>query len=112
MTYNSKHVYNDLAKDTELFTSVGDYQFDIYRMMRKETNDRWESFKPATNIYWLHYVLDKMLLSVFYKKTDTVLHNNGISKLEQLKNVILSFNSAKSFAESDLILNLIRHKKQ
>ncbi|XP_050056674.1 uncharacterized protein LOC114130137 isoform X2 [Aphis gossypii] len=112
MTYNSKHVYNDLAKDTELFTSVGDYQFDIYRMMRKETNDRWESFKPATNIYWLHYVLDKMLLSVFYKKTDTVLHNNGLSKLEQLKDVILSFNSAKSFAESDLILNLIRHKKQ
>lgn len=49
-----------------------------------------------------------MLLSVFYKKTDTVLHNNGLSKLEQLKDVILSFNSAKSFAESDLILNLIR----
>ena len=37
MTYNSKHIYNDLAKDAELFTSVGDYQFDIYRMMRKET---------------------------------------------------------------------------
>ncbi|XP_026806781.1 uncharacterized protein LOC113549599 isoform X1 [Rhopalosiphum maidis] len=111
MTYNSKHVYNDLAKDTELFTSVGDYQFDIYRMMKKETNDQWESFKPATNIYWLHYVLDKMLLSVHYKKTNTILHNNGRSILEQLKNIILSFNSAKSFAESDLVLNLIGYKK-
>ncbi|XP_015372211.1 PREDICTED: uncharacterized protein LOC107167591 [Diuraphis noxia] len=107
MTYNSNHIYNDLAKDTELFTSVGDYQFDIYRMMRKETNDQWELFKPATNIYWLHYVLDKMLTSVHYKKTNTILHNNGFSNLEQLKNVILSFDSAKSFAESELILNLI-----
>ncbi|XP_025193755.1 protein PF14_0175 [Melanaphis sacchari] len=112
MTYNSKHVYNDLAKDTELFTSVGDYQFDIYRMMRKETNDQWESFKPATNIYWLHYVLDKMLMSVHYKKTNSILHNNGLSNLEMLKNIILSFNSAKNFAESDVILNLIGYKKQ
>ncbi|KAL4113584.1 hypothetical protein QTP88_017190 [Uroleucon formosanum] len=107
MTYNSNHIYNDLAKDTELFTSVGDYQFDIYRMMRKETNNQWESFKPATNIYWLHYVLDKMLMSVHYKKTNTILHSNGLSNLERLKNVILSFNSAKSFAESELILDLI-----
>ncbi|XP_060877718.1 uncharacterized protein LOC132950329 isoform X2 [Metopolophium dirhodum] len=111
MTYNSNHIYNDLAKDTELFTSVGDYQFDIYRMMRKETNDQWELFKPATNIYWLHYVLDKMLMSVHYKKTNTILHSNGLSNLERLKNVILSFNSAKGFAESELILDLIGYKK-
>eukprot|EP00102_Acyrthosiphon_pisum_P021946 XP_016659156.1 PREDICTED: uncharacterized protein LOC100159679 isoform X2 [Acyrthosiphon pisum] len=111
MTYNSNHIYNDLSKDTELFTSVGDYQFDIYRMMRKETNDQWELFKPATNIYWLHYVLDKMLMSVHYKKTNTILHSNGLSNLERLKNVILSFNSAKGFAESELILDLIGYKK-
>jgi len=37
MTLDSKHVYNDLSKDTELFISSGDYQFDIYRMMKKET---------------------------------------------------------------------------
>lgn len=111
MTYNSNHIFNDLSKDTELFTSVGDYQFDIYRMMRKETNDQWESFKPATNIYWLHYVLDKMLMSVHYKKTNTVLHSIGLSNLERLKSVILSFNSAKSFAESEIILELIGYKK-
>ena len=71
------------------------------------SSDQWESFKPTTNIYWLHYVLNKMLMSVHYKKTNTILHNNGLSNLKQLKNVILSFNSAKSFAESDLILDLI-----
>jgi len=70
-------------------------------------SDQWESFKPATNIYWLHYVLDKMLMSVHYKKTNTTLHTNGLSKLEQLKNEILSFNSARSFAESDLILDFL-----
>jgi len=37
MTHYNKPIYNNLSKDNELFTSVGDYQFEIYRLMRKET---------------------------------------------------------------------------
>lgn len=37
MTYYNKCIYNDLAQDSELFTSDGDYQFEIYRLMRQET---------------------------------------------------------------------------
>jgi serine/threonine-protein kinase haspin len=37
ITHYNKSVYNDLAEDTELFTSDGDYQFEIYRLMQKET---------------------------------------------------------------------------
>lgn len=28
------NIYNDLAKDPELFDGEGDYQFDVYRHMR------------------------------------------------------------------------------
>ncbi|XP_050419589.1 uncharacterized protein LOC126832737 [Adelges cooleyi] len=108
MTYCNKPIFNDLSGDPELFISDGDYQFEIYRLMRKETNEQWDSFKPKTNIYWLHYVLDKMLSSVHYKYTTTMNHSSGINILQELKDSILSFDSAKSFVLSDIVLDLIR----
>lgn len=29
---------------------LGDYQFDIYRMMKVQNDDSWEPFKPLTNV--------------------------------------------------------------
>ncbi|KAJ3853117.1 other/Haspin protein kinase [Lentinula lateritia] len=49
--------------DEDVFTSEGDYQFDIYRMMRTQNGDSWETFTPSTNVLWLHYVLTKLLHS-------------------------------------------------
>lgn len=37
MTYYNRPIYNNLADDPELFTSDGDYQFEIYRLMKNET---------------------------------------------------------------------------
>lgn len=34
----------------EIFKGEGDYQYDIYRMMRKHNKDEWESFRPLTNV--------------------------------------------------------------
>ncbi|KAF9029773.1 hypothetical protein BJ165DRAFT_1520302 [Panaeolus papilionaceus] len=36
--------------DQEVFEGEGDYQFDIYRMMRDMTNNDWEGFHPITNV--------------------------------------------------------------
>lgn len=34
MLYDGCVLYNDLANDEELFEATGDYQFDIYRLMK------------------------------------------------------------------------------
>ena len=36
--------------DEETFEGEGDYQFDVYRMMRKHNGDRWNEFRPLTNV--------------------------------------------------------------
>ncbi|XP_045902288.1 uncharacterized protein haspin [Micropterus dolomieu] len=56
----------DISKDEELFMGQGDYQFDIYRMMRQENGNNWSSYHPHTNVLWLHYLCSK-LLSMKYR---------------------------------------------
>ncbi|KAF9353111.1 hypothetical protein BGX26_009108 [Mortierella sp. AD094] len=54
-------IYMDLEKDQDLFRGQGDYQFEIYRKMRKHIGKDWAASCPRTNLYWLHYVADKLL---------------------------------------------------
>ncbi|XP_028262700.1 uncharacterized protein haspin [Parambassis ranga] len=56
----------DISNDEELFMGQGDYQFDIYRMMRKENRNNWSNYHPYTNVLWLHYLCTK-LLSMKYR---------------------------------------------
>ena len=56
-----KVVFNNLADDQELFTAHGDYQFDIYRKMQEANGDEWKSFHPQSNVFWLHYLSDKLI---------------------------------------------------
>lgn len=52
--------------DEGYFTGQGDYQFEIYRKMRTETGGDWSSHFPRTNIFWIHYLVDKILEEVKY----------------------------------------------
>ena len=36
--------------DAEIFEGEGDYQFDVYRMMRAHNGGEWASFRPLTNV--------------------------------------------------------------
>ena len=36
--------------DDEVFEGEGDYQFDVYRMMRTHNGDQWDAFRPLTNV--------------------------------------------------------------
>ncbi|XP_069553603.1 uncharacterized protein haspin [Brachyistius frenatus] len=58
----------DIANDEELFMGQGDYQFDIYRLMRQENGNNWSDYHPHTNVLWLHYLCSK-LLSMKYRGT-------------------------------------------
>ncbi|KAF9006594.1 hypothetical protein BDQ17DRAFT_1540386 [Cyathus striatus] len=49
--------------DEEIFHGEGDYQFDIYRMMKVVAEGAWEDFYPMTNVLWLHYLTRKLLKS-------------------------------------------------
>ncbi|KAF9926542.1 hypothetical protein FBU30_003869 [Linnemannia zychae] len=54
-------IYMDLEKDQDLFKGQGDYQFDIYRKMRRQIGKDWTVSCPRTNLFWLHYIADKLL---------------------------------------------------
>lgn len=41
----------DMEKDTDLFRGQGDYQFDVYRKMRKLINKDWSASDSRTNVF-------------------------------------------------------------
>ncbi|KAL1680761.1 hypothetical protein EV122DRAFT_275973 [Schizophyllum commune] len=48
--------------DSEVFDGEGEYQYEIYRMMRLvHTGRSWSDFKPLTNVMWLHYLVLQLL---------------------------------------------------
>ncbi|KAK0078944.1 hypothetical protein PV325_001915 [Microctonus aethiopoides] len=96
-SYQGCCIFNDLALDEALFTAVGDYQFEIYKLMRAKVGNNWQLFEPYTNILWLHYTLDKMINGVRYKKKTTKIHKNAILKLQELKDTLLDYDSAYDF---------------
>ena len=97
VTYQGCSVFNDLASDPALFTAQGEYQFEIYRLMKDKIENNWKKFEPYTNILWLHYTLDKMITAVRYRRRNWKIHKHGIAKLEELKNEILKYHSAFDF---------------
>ncbi|XP_017883938.1 uncharacterized protein LOC108627272 [Ceratina calcarata] len=108
VTYQGCSIFNDLSSDPTLFTAQGEYQFEIYRLMRDKVKNNWHNFEPYTNILWLHYTLDKMIREVRYRKRNLKIHKNGIVKLKELKNEILSYNSAFDFVMNcDKVSNLL-----
>lgn len=40
--------------EPEVFESEGDYQFDIYRMMRDHNGGSWKEYRPLTNVMVSH----------------------------------------------------------
>lgn len=107
--YNNCCLYQDLAADPELFEAVGDYQFEIYRLMRARTENHWERFEPYTNLLWIHYVLDKIIEAVHYSGNKTNKNSKiAFDKMEQMKvdlfkehNTLVGFVEKKLFAEEE-----------
>lgn len=78
----------------DFFKGRGDYQFDIYRMMRSELKSLqksedsevdWSLSSFRTNLMWLHYLLDKLVRS---KGITDLSGDESREKLERLLRVL------------------------
>ncbi|GAB1519554.1 hypothetical protein RhiTH_002622 [Rhizoctonia solani] len=54
--------------EPEIFEGEGDYQFDVYRMMKAHCSENgpgeaggWEDYRPLTNVMWLHYLARQLV---------------------------------------------------
>ncbi|PWA30587.1 hypothetical protein CCH79_00009324 [Gambusia affinis] len=83
----------DISNDEELFLGQGDYQFEIYRLMRQENGNKWSSYHPRTNVLWLHYLCSK-LLSMKYKSSGGRGAKNAREELTRFYDDVLQYSSA------------------
>ncbi|KAM3219345.1 serine/threonine-protein kinase haspin [Capsicum annuum] len=99
-------LFLDLSSDPELFEGPkGDKQFDTYRKMRDVTGEFWEGSFPKTNVLWLQYLVDILLLKKSYERT-----SKDERDLRSLKKRLNSYGSAREATSdaffSDLFVNL------
>ena len=99
-------VYDDLSKYEDIFTGEGDYQFEIYRLMRQANNNDWKKFTPYTNILWIHYLSMKLVTDKKYKSRSKA-HQNALKTLKSLRDNIRNYNSTKQFVQSSHFNSII-----
>uniref|UniRef100_A0A182T8X3 non-specific serine/threonine protein kinase n=1 Tax=Anopheles maculatus TaxID=74869 RepID=A0A182T8X3_9DIPT len=93
IVYNGLCLFNDLSTDEELFTAEGDYQFEIYRNMKSVLKNQWNSHSPKTNVYWLHYLLDKLTSLRNFREKTSRAHKAAMKTMKELSGILLRFNS-------------------
>ncbi|XP_066516326.1 uncharacterized protein haspin isoform X2 [Hoplias malabaricus] len=84
----------DISNDKELFMGQGDYQFEIYRLMKKENNNCWGEYNPHSNVLWLHYLVDKLLTMKYKTKSKTNQQKALKGSLKSFQSEILNYGSA------------------
>ena len=78
----------------DYFTGNGDYQFDVYRMMKETTENDWKSFHPLTNIYWIHYLAQKFL-------HDVPIAKGSKSQIKKFSSRIMYYGSVEDLVKND-----------
>ncbi|KAJ1393300.1 Protein kinase domain [Sesbania bispinosa] len=84
-------LYLDLSSDPDLFKGPkGDKQSETYRRMKEVTEDWWEGSYPKTNVLWLVYLVDILLMKKSFERT-----SKNERDLRSLKKRLDQYNSAK-----------------
>ncbi|XP_043723160.1 serine/threonine-protein kinase haspin homolog isoform X2 [Telopea speciosissima] len=84
-------LFLDLSSDPLLFEGPkGDSQSETYRKMKEVTDECWEASCPKTNVLWLQYLVDILLLKKSYKRT-----SKEERELRSLKKRLNSYSSAR-----------------
>ncbi|KAE9593729.1 hypothetical protein Lal_00036463 [Lupinus albus] len=96
-------LYLDLSSDPDLFKGPkGDKQSETYRRMKDVTEDWWEGSFPKTNVLWLHYLVDILLLKKSFERT-----SKNERDLRSLKKRLDKYNSAKEAINDPFFNDLI-----
>ena len=72
------------------------------RMMQDHTKNDWRGFYPKTNVFWLHYLLDKLTSEVYYKNRKSKLHRSALTRMRILKENILEYSSVYDYIASTI----------
>ncbi|XP_059652206.1 serine/threonine-protein kinase haspin homolog [Cornus florida] len=89
-------LFLDLSLDPEIFEGPkGDKQSETYRKMKEVTEECWEGSFPKTNVLWLQYLVDILLLKKSYDRT-----SKDDREMRSLKKRLNNYGSARE-ATSD-----------
>ncbi|KAK0419937.1 hypothetical protein QR680_014415 [Steinernema hermaphroditum] len=96
-------IYVDLEQDPDLFTGEGDYQFDIYRMMRAANEGSWRTFDEYNNLVWMHYLSTKIFEKQkrLFKKLEAATENMLKCNYTSISEYIISDEFAPIFSLVD-----------
>ncbi|KAL6146437.1 PREDICTED: serine/threonine-protein kinase haspin [Fragaria vesca subsp. vesca] len=84
-------LFLDLSSDPALFNGQkGDIQAETYRKMKKVTQDQWKESFPRTNVLWLVYLVDILLLNKSFDRT-----SKDERDLRSLKKRLNQYQSAR-----------------
>jgi len=97
--------YVDLEKDEDYFKGEGDYQYEIYRMMRKELNGKWERHSPKTNVFWIHYLVSKMIDGVKYQSKRKP--RQVVAAFKEFRDRVLRYENTAQIAEDKFFSDLV-----
>ena len=100
---DQEDLFNGLGRDAG---SKGDYQFDVYRMMRDETSSNWQKFTPKTNTLWLDYLIDKLLTAKKYRSRRRE-HKCALEMLRKFHHLVKAAPSASSLVASSFFAQLL-----
>lgn len=103
---DGKVLFFDLsgADSAAVFEGSGDYQFDVYRLMRTAVDNDWRRFHPRTNVLWLHYLVDKLLTA---KRLLSPTAATVRRELRQLHKRTLSYASANDMLRDPFIAAML-----
>ncbi|XP_045188775.2 uncharacterized protein LOC123546503 [Mercenaria mercenaria] len=105
LTKDGCTVYITIPDDDTLFDGQGDYQFDIYREMKKENKGNWETFCSHSNVLWLHYLADKLVYSTRYPNQSGRQEREILREFRQFMSTMLDYRSACEMSVDSLFLN-------
>ncbi|KAJ9563692.1 hypothetical protein OSB04_008852 [Centaurea solstitialis] len=96
-------LFLDLSSDPGLFEGPkGDKQSETYRKMKEVTEDCWEGSFPKTNVLWLQYLVDILLLKKVYERT-----SKDERELRSLKKRLNGYESAKDAVADPFFADLL-----